>query len=44
MKTVTVHIKKPSNHLLNNLNKLREEKDLRKEQLRSEWSKYFPKK
>lgn len=44
MKTITVHIAKPSSRLLDNLNKLREEKEARKELLRSEWTKYFPKK
>ena len=44
MKTATLHIEKPSTRLLNNLNKLREKKEARKEQMRSEWSKYFPKK
>lgn len=43
MKTVTLHIEKPSVRLLDNLNKLRKEKEARKEQLRSDWSKYFPK-
>ena len=44
MKMVTLHIDKPSVRLLDNLNKLRAQKNERKEQLRSEWSKYFPKK
>lgn len=44
MKTVTVHINKPSSRLLENLRKLREDKELRKQQMRAEWAKYFPKK
>ncbi len=44
MKTSTLHIDNPSSRLLNNLRKLREEKEMRKEQMRAEWAKYFPKK
>ncbi len=44
MKTATLHIEKPSDRLLDNLRNLRKAKELRKEEMRSDWTKYFPKK
>ena len=44
MKNSTIHIDKPSDRLLDNLRNLRKAKEERKEQMRSDWAKYFPKK
>jgi hypothetical protein len=44
MKTSTLHIDKPSDRLLDNLRNLRKAKEERKEQMRIDWNKYFPKK
>ena len=41
MKTSTIHINKPSDRLLGNLRDLRKAKEERKEQMRSDWAKYF---
>lgn len=41
MKTFTIPIDKPSKNLLNNLRNLSKAKEKRKEQMRSDWAKYF---
>lgn len=44
MKTSTLHIKKPSDGLLQLVRKIQADKEVRQEDMKANWNKYFPKK
>ncbi|MDN3671654.1 hypothetical protein QWY99_01060 [Flavobacterium branchiarum] len=44
MKTSTTHITKPSSNLLQLVRKIQADKEVRQEDLKANWSKFFPKK
>ena len=44
MKTTTLHIKNPSEKLLQFVRKLAADKEATKKEMRDNWDKYFPKK